>query len=241
LFEALLGAARVGGFGWQAVATLATLALAGTITLASVASVRLIGIGFLGRPRTPRTAAAQDPAQPVRIAMITLAVLALAAGVLPGIVISLAAPALRLLVGVDLFDRAGWLTLAPAPQSPGLTAAMLALLLIAITVAILRVQRIKAQIGQHIGPPWEGGGDAPPPWLPFGDPATQIGPIGFAAAVTSMLVALTPTPALRLRPLLRGWHRLTARANRLWQLPFGDALAALLAVAGLLFALVLVQ
>ena len=235
LFQALIGAARAGGLGWQALVTLATLGMATSISLGAVAAVRLVGVAFLGRPRTPRAAAAAEVALPARAAMLGLATLTLLAGVLPGLALGLAAPALRLLAGMDMADRAGLLGIVPQPGAAGLAAAAVAVLLVALTVATLRLLRVRAGIGQRGGPAWEGGAAPPPPWLPFGDAATQIGPTGFAEPLGSVLAMAQPRP-LRLRPFLRAWYRATAWADAALRPSPHAAVAALFVAAVLLLA-----
>jgi hypothetical protein len=240
LVQALIGAARLGGLGWQALATLATLVAALTGTLGAVAAVRLLGVGFLGRPRTPRAAAAQESARPVRGAMLVLAGLSLLAGVFPGLLLALAEPALRRLLGVGMADRAGLFTISPVPEAPGLAAAGVAALLVLATIATHRALRLRASVGHHAGAVWEGGAAPPPPWLPFGDPATQIGPAAFAEPLGNVLATARPAAVSRLRPMLRRWRQAVDRADAALRPSARGALAALLAtVVVVLLAVVL--
>jgi len=213
LLQALIGAARAGGLGWQVFATLATLATAVAMTVGAVGAVRLVGVVFLGRPRTPRAAAAQEAPIAARAAMFGLAMLTLAAGVFPGMVLALAEPALRLLLGVGMVDRSGVLGIAPVPQAPGLAAAGLAALLVVATMATLRALRVRAAVGHHAGAAWEDGAAPPPLWLPFGDPATQTSPDGFAEPLGTVLAAALPRPMRRLRPALLHWRRAVGWAD----------------------------
>ncbi len=238
LFQALIGVARAGGPGWQAVVTLATLAVAVAVAVGAVAAVRLVGIAFLGRPRTPRAAAAQEPPMPARAALLSLAALTLALGAFPGLLLALAGPALRRLLGTDLSDRAGWLVVAPLPDAPGLAAAALAVLLILATLATVRAYKLRAAVGHHEGAAWEGGAAPPPPWLPFGDPATQIGPAGFADPLAGAIDAATFRPARHARRPWRRWRKLSAWADAALRPPIQAALTALLAVTIALLLLV---
>jgi formate hydrogenlyase subunit 3/multisubunit Na+/H+ antiporter MnhD subunit len=239
LVQALIGTARGGGVGWQGLAALAALAAAGAVALSALAVMRLIGIAFLGRPRTPRAAAAQEAPVAARAAMLSLAALASAAGMFPGALLALAAPALRALLGVDLADRAGWFDMAPSVGAPGLRAAALAVLLVAATLGTLWAQKLRAPIGHRAGAAWVGGGAPPPPWLPFGDPATQIGPAGFAEPVGSLLAAATPRVGRRLRKPLQWWRAGVARADAALRPSPRVSLAALAIVAALLLIAVL--
>jgi formate hydrogenlyase subunit 3/multisubunit Na+/H+ antiporter MnhD subunit len=208
LLQALIGIARVGGLGWQALSAVATLAVASAMVLGAVAAVRLLGIAFLGRPRTPRAAAAREAPLPARVSMLALAVPTVAAGVFPGAVLRLAAPASRLLLGADMSDRAGLLAIAPVPEAPGLAAAALAALLALTTLVTLRLLRLRAAVGHRTGAVWEGGAPPPPPWLPFGDPATQVGAAGFADPLGAMLDAAMPRRPAMARRMLRHWRSL---------------------------------
>jgi hydrogenase-4 component B len=234
LLQALIGSARMGGLGWQTLVTLAVLATVIAMTLGAVAAVRLVGIGFLGRPRTPRAAAAREAALPARAAMLALAFMTLAAGVFPAGVLALAGPALKMLLGVGFSDDVGLLAVKPVAEAPGLEAAALAVLLVLATVATLRLLRVRASVGQHAGPAWEGGAAPPPPWLPFGDPATQIGPADFAEPLGAMLSAARPGTRRWVRPALRRWRRVSAWAADMLRPSARLALLALLAAAVLL-------
>jgi hypothetical protein len=46
-------------------------------------------------------------------------------------------------------------------------------------------------------PAWEGGFAAPPAWMPFGDPATQVTPAALAATLPATQFAIPPLPRLR--------------------------------------------
>jgi hypothetical protein len=47
--------------------------------------------------------------------------------------------------------------------------------------------RRRAAVGHVTGAAWDCGFGAPPPWLPFGDPATQISGAGFAQPLRRIL------------------------------------------------------
>lgn len=241
LLQALIGVARASGPGWQAMATFCVLAAAGVVALGAVAAVRLVGIAFLGRPRTPRAAAAQEPPIGGRGPLLALAALLLAMGAFPGVWLAIAGSALRRLAGADLADRAGWLQVAAVPQAPGLAAAAVLALLLLATLATLRLQAWRAAVGQQDGPMWEGGAAPPPRWMPFGDPATQSGPVGFAAPLDRLLRAATPRRNRLLRRLGGRWRALTAWALARYHPAPRTALATLLVATVLLLALVAVS
>jgi hypothetical protein len=162
------------------------LLMALAVALAATAAVRLVGVAFLGRPRSPRAAAADEVGRPTQAAMIALAALSGLIGLFPGAVLALAAPALRLLTGSDMSGRAG-LVLSPQLHAPGywpLAVAVLLGLAAAFAVWLLRTRAVQ---GHRRGPAWDCGFGAPPPWLPFGDPATQYGPASFSQPLRRML------------------------------------------------------
>jgi hypothetical protein len=98
-------------------------------------------------------------------------------------VLWLAAPALRVLAGGSMASRSGLLAISAQADAPGYAAPAIAVLLgLAAAAALLLARRISS-LGTRATPAWEDGFDAPPPWLPFGDPATQITAAGFAAPI----------------------------------------------------------
>ena len=119
LLQSLLAAPRVGGIALQTIIVIAAAGVAMAAALAASAVVRLVGVAFLGRPRTPRAAAATEPGPCARGAMIGLAGAVAASGLLPGLVLHVADPALRNLTGAGLEDRAGLLGIAPATGAFG--------------------------------------------------------------------------------------------------------------------------
>jgi NADH:ubiquinone oxidoreductase subunit 5 (subunit L)/multisubunit Na+/H+ antiporter MnhA subunit len=183
LFQSLLAAARIGDLGLQVlivgVAALATL----SVGLAALAAVRLFGVAFLGVPRTPRAAVADDAPRAVRIILGSLAAATALLGMLPGIA---------------LLPAAGWtratgsmafLILRTGAETPGYSSVAVAGLFAVAGLVAMRVSRRTSE--QRREPVWSGGFAAPPSWLPFGDPATQFGPVSFTKALRRVL-ALPP-------------------------------------------------
>lgn len=169
--QSLLALPQVGGV-WRQMGFAAVLAAVALGTaLGAAAAVRLVGIGFLGRPRTPRTAAAEEASLPVRLAVAGLAALCVLLGAWPSLALALVRPAVTRLLD------AGWparLLVIPAQaDGPGYAAPGLAALLALSGVLLAWIARGRAGQGGQRVPPWEGGLDEPPPWLPFGDPASQ--------------------------------------------------------------------
>jgi len=147
--------------------------------LAAAAAVRLVGVAFLGRPRTPRAAAADEAGLPARAAMLGLAGASLLIGLFPGAVLALAEPALRLVAGAGMADRAGVLVLSPQRDAPGYPAPAVAVLLGLSLAAVVWLVRRRSVAGHRAAAAWDCGFAPPPAWLPFGDPATQYGGASF--------------------------------------------------------------
>lgn len=177
---------RGGGLDWWAMGTLAMAALALTGGLLTAAAVRWIGVGFLGRPRTPRAAAAEEMAPGWRWTMLLLSAVVLLCGVVPGLVLWLAAPAMRMLAG-GMGIPAGLLAVAPGPVEPGYAAPAVALLLGLAVLCLALLLRARPAAPQRAAPAWDGGQGPAPAWLPFGDPETQVGPQGFAQPLLASL------------------------------------------------------
>ncbi|MCW3473721.1 proton-conducting transporter transmembrane domain-containing protein [Limobrevibacterium gyesilva] len=184
LFQAVLGAPRIGGIFLQTVISVTALLMALAVALAAAATVRLIGVAFLGRPRSPRAAAAVEAGLPARAGMIGLAAVSGLIGLFPGAVLALAGPAQHLLVGAAMEGRAGGLVIAPQADAPGYAAPAIAALLglcgVLVAMAVRRYALANGAAGHRRGPAWDGGFGAAPAWLPFGDPLTQYGGASFA-------------------------------------------------------------
>ena len=178
LFQALLAGARVGGLGFQALTCVAAAVMALAVALAAAAAVRLIGVAYLGRPRSPRAAGSEEPGWWLLGALIGLAGVCGAIGLLPGGVLGLAGPAVALLTGTAA--PAGLLTVSPQAELPGYAPLAVAVLLGLAAAGVVVLRRRHAPGGYRTGPAWDCGFGAPPPWFPFGDPATQYGGASFA-------------------------------------------------------------
>lgn len=176
LFQSLLGAFRIGGFGLQLLVAFAVLLAGLSVGVAAIASVRLVGVAFLGRPRTPRTAVAEEVPNSLRWCLIGLAALTGLLAVLPGLAVL---PAARGLAQLTNGSAPGMqLALKPAAEAPGYAAISIVALLAVAGCTLWLLRRRGA--GHRREPAWSGGFSPPPPWLPFGDPATQIGAASFA-------------------------------------------------------------
>jgi hydrogenase-4 component B len=189
MFQAVLGAPRIGGLALQMLLVAAACLMAMAAALAAAAAVRLIGVVFLGRPRTPRAAAADEAEGPVLVALIGLAGLSLALGLLPGPVVRWLGPALRLTVGTAMNEQTGLAAIRPASGVAGYAAPAIAVLIgLALALALLALRRW-AVAGHRQGPAWANGFAAAPAWLPFGDPLTQYGAASFSQPLRRALGA----------------------------------------------------
>jgi formate hydrogenlyase subunit 3/multisubunit Na+/H+ antiporter MnhD subunit len=195
LLQASFAAWRVGSLGFQLLVVLAVAMLGLSIATLASALLRFWGLAFLGRPRTPRTLGAQEAAALPRGLLLVLAALALVTGMFPGPLLRLAEPALLLLAGHGGAPDLGWLTLGAgqgaASYAPLAVAILLAVLLGVIGAAM---RRASPQAAETV-PLWDDGFIAPPPHLPFGEPATQPGAAGMALPMRPPLPVL-PDPAL---------------------------------------------
>ncbi len=179
LLQALVAGARIGDLGLQLVFALLIGAVGLAAALLAAAAVRLVGVAFLSRPRTPRAAAAVEAPRQERLALAALAALAVVLGLMPALGLGLANGVVHALAGVSV-PRAGVLTVGPQAEAPGYAPLGIVLLLALAAGGAVFWLRAFGMPGERRGPAWEGGGSAPPPWLPFGDPATQYGPVSFA-------------------------------------------------------------
>jgi len=220
LIQSLLADQRLGGFASQVGFALVLAAVALGAALAAAAAVRLIGIGFLGRPRTPRAGTATDAPRQVRLAIAALAACCLLLGVLPSAALALIQPSLRRLLGVGL-DGARILAVSPQLDGPGYAAPGIAAVLVLSGIAVAwAMSRIGRQDSRRV-PAWDGG-QAAPPELPFGDPATQYS----AASAGQATLESLGYPARRLD--LKWWAN--AAISRVGRLKLAGSVGALLLV-----------
>lgn len=187
LLQSVLAAPRVGLLAFQIAVALVAALLALAVALAAAAMVRLVGVALLGRPRTPRAAGAMEVSRPARLAMAGLAVGCVVAGLLPGPLLVLLEPATRMLVNGGIAANAGWLVIRPGIGQPGYAPLLMMALLLAVCVGIAWLLRRHAPAGVLRGPAWACGFIAPPPHLPFGDPASQYGAGSMAQPLRRML------------------------------------------------------
>jgi hydrogenase-4 component B len=118
-FQAILVSPQVPQLGLKLMIPAVGALLALSAALAAACFVKAFGVAFLGRPRTDAAAAAQEVDQYSRAAMFFLAALCLLAGVLPGLMIDLLAPAVTDLVGdrMPVQSALPWLSIVPIAES----------------------------------------------------------------------------------------------------------------------------
>jgi hydrogenase-4 component B len=155
----------------------ALLALAAA--LAGACFVRLFGVSFLGRPRGEAARAAKEVDRFSLAAMGALAVLCLAAGVLPGSVIDALSPIAGQLVGARMAQQSdlGWLAIAPVAESRSSYDGMLVFLFIlsSALLAAAVIHRLASDATRR-APAWDCG-------FPQSSPATQYTPESFAQPI----------------------------------------------------------
>lgn len=174
LFQAVLAGPRGTGLGHSLLLAALVLLLALGSVLATITLVRLVGMVCLGRPRMPRAAAADEIPPAARPALLVPVALTCLLGLLPGpLVRLLAGGAIRDLSGAMLAEHIGWMTLAPGATLPGYAPVPVALLLAVGAGGALWWRRRHTRSDMRTAPVWQDGFASAPPWLPFGDPATQ--------------------------------------------------------------------
>ena len=224
LWHAAIAAAGTGGIIARIGFTALLVVLGLSAALALGAAVRMIGIGFLGRPRTLQAAAAEDARRWPLIGMALLAALCVPVALLPGLVLYALTPVILLL--------------APQADAPPLAYAPLSLAVLAGLVAVAAgfiLHRYGVRGSREV-PAWNGGFGKPPPWLPFGDPATQPSATGFAEpiarAIGRGLLApggADPAEAFLFTPLTRLHLRCVRVAERLRRATIRQRLAFIFA------------
>ncbi len=153
--------------------------LALSAAFAAACFVKAYGIAFLGRPRTPAAEAAHEVDQFSLAAMMFMALLCLAAGVLPGVLIDLTAPVVTALLGARIPGQAAlpWLSIVPIAQSRSSYNGMVILLFLASsgTLTALLIHRFATRATRRSAM-WDCG-------FPLAVPETQYTSSGFAMPI----------------------------------------------------------
>lgn len=119
LFQSVLQSPDLPQAGLQIIVPAAGAMLALAAALAAAAFVRLYGVGFLGRPRSAAAAKATEADRFSLTAMAALGLVCVLAGIFPGVVLDLLAPAAEAMVAARLpvqSDQA-WQTLVPIAEA----------------------------------------------------------------------------------------------------------------------------
>ncbi len=222
LLQALFATPRIGGWPLQITMLLAILLLALSAGLGTAAVIRA-GTAILGRPRTPRAAAAEEVEGMHRYAILGLAAACAVIGLVPGIALRVAAQAAAAVVKTGFDRQPGWLGVQAQREGVIYQPWGLALLTAAGLCVFAVLLRRGALASSETAAAWEGGFAAPPAWMPFGDPATQV----TASAFTAIMPAL-PERAF-------AWPKLTIRFEGSW--PITDLGRGPLAVFAILITL----
>jgi len=203
LLQSLLAAPRVGGLALQAIFAVAATIMALSAALAAAAAVRLVGVAFLGRPRSARGSAATEAPAAERAALVGLAAWLGLLGIFPGLAMRLVGAVPAMLIGREAELGATGTRLAPLADAPGYLPLMI-LLLLGLAGAVLVWRMMGA--GVRTAPAWDCGFNAPPPWLPFGDPATQYGGRSFAQPIDRAIGGAILRARELVRPAMPGSH-----------------------------------
>jgi len=201
LFQSLLEVARIGGFGLGLLITAVTILIGLSVGLVALAALRLAAVALLGRPRTPRAAVADEAPRESQLGLLGLAALIGLLGVMPGLALL---PAFGWTNGVATVSPLG---LRAGFAMPGYASLFVAAL---VGIAWVVLARLRRPLPARREPAWSGGFAAPPPWMPFGDPATQLRAASFVAplhAISRALPSVDPLPKLLTR-----WHEGLRRA-----------------------------
>jgi formate hydrogenlyase subunit 3/multisubunit Na+/H+ antiporter MnhD subunit len=212
--------------------------LALSAALAAACFVRVFGIGFLGRPRTPAARSAREADGFILAAMTALAVLCLATGLLPGLVIDVLSEVVSPLVGGRMPEQVGipWLSIVPVAAGRSSYNGLLVFAFVALAAGgtAAAVRRFASRHARR-APAWDCGYPDPSPATQysagsFAQPVRRV----FAAVLSSSETVVMPQPgdqrAARLTVVDRDlvWDRLyrpivlavNAAADRLNQLQF---------------------
>ena len=199
VLQALFAAPRIGGLPMQLVVAVCVAALGLSAGFGAAAVIRMGGVAFLGRPRTPRAAAADDAGRARRGTILGLAGLCGLMGLFPGLVLRLTGDAQHWVTSAGLDGQGDWAGVRTQLDSPGyLPLGLVALMAVGLG-AIALLGRTGRLPSPQVAAAWEDGFAAPPAWMPFGDPATQVNAAALAATLPAQPLRLPALPRFRLR------------------------------------------
>ncbi|HVN02667.1 MAG TPA: hydrogenase 4 subunit B [Caulobacteraceae bacterium] len=165
-FQAILLSPRLDAWALKLTIPAVGAVLALSAALAAACFVKAFGVTFLGRPRSDAARAARETDVASRTAMLSLAVLCLAAGVLPGFVIDALAPVSRALVGGRMPIQASqaWLTIVPVSEARSSYNGLLVLVFITVSAGLcaLAIHQFASRKLRR-APAWDCGAPDPSP------------------------------------------------------------------------------
>ena len=186
LFQSVLKSPDLPQAGLQIIVPAAGAMLALAAALAASAFVRIYGVGFLGRPRSDVAAAAVEVDRFSLGAMAALALICVLAGIFPGVVLDLLAPASEAMVSGRLPVQAddAWQTLVPIAEARSTYNGLLVFLFIVFsaTSSAWLVHRLASHRLRR-GPAWDCG-------FPSNITNTQYGAASFAQPLRRVLGAI---------------------------------------------------
>ena len=183
LFQAVLQSPQLPQPGLQFLVPAAGALLALAAALAAACFVRFYGVIFLGRPRSDVARNAADSDGWSLAAMGGLALLCVLAGIVPGFLIDLVAPAVELAVGARVPMQAGnsWFTVVPVAEVRSSYSGFLVMTFIAISggASAWLVHRLASRRLRR-APAWDCG-------FPNAEPVTQYGGGSFAQPIRRVM------------------------------------------------------
>ncbi len=183
LFQAVLQSPQLPQPGLQFLVPAAGGLLALAAALAAACFVRFYGVAFLGRPRTEEARDAVEVDRWSLGAMAALALLCVLAGIVPGVLIDLLAPAVDLAVGANMpAQRANaWFTLVPVAEVRSSYSGLLVMVFVAVSggATAWLVHRFASR-GLRRASAWDCG-------YPNTDPITQYGSGSFAQPIRRVM------------------------------------------------------
>ncbi|PYD64732.1 proton-conducting transporter transmembrane domain-containing protein [Gluconacetobacter entanii] len=173
-----------------------------------LALVRLVGVVLCGRPRTPRGAGACDPPWPVLGRCAAGVALACVVSLLPGAWIALARAGMARVVRQANGPAGAGGTLFALPSPDGVSVLVPVhgfVLLLVVGAMVGMVWWMRGVSATRQVATWEQGAPPAPPWMPFGDPLTQVGAGVFVRLLQDM-AGWPEGAAAGLRRALRAWR-----------------------------------
>jgi len=217
-FQAILLSPELPDWGLKVLIPAVGALLALSAALAAACFVKAFGITFLGRARTPQAARASETDRYSLIAMGVATALCIAAGILPGVVIDILAPAVETMVGARMPVQSAlpWLSIVPVAESRSSYNGLILFLFIAgaAYASVYAIHRFASDAVRR-GPAWDCGYPEPSPQTQytassFAQPIRRVfGTLVFRAQETvEMPPPGDPRPArfaLRMRDLIWDW------------------------------------